>query len=159
MLLRTIWNKIKSITKREPTQEEARMMNTAFNEIVISCNELMNDPNQAYEAFHATTEDQKNQVVGALSQMTLVFTGIYSVATKFHPISWIGLGFCVPFIPGRPIMLSVRAFEDIHTLNEVITHEFSHSKLRTIDGKMGKGISSDKFEELIEDAWVWTFLV
>lgn len=85
---------------------------------------------------------------------------IYKCATKWHPISWFGYGLCCPFKPGKGILIAEKTFkEGVNSLIEIIIHEFSHSSLGTIDGLYAKGIDSDKFEDRIKDAWVWTFII
>lgn len=147
------------IFKREFTSHERKMLNEAFERIAKTFRNHIENPDYVYRYFHATTQEQKRRVIRDMNEMTYVSCGIYKCATKWHPISWIGYGFCCPFLPGRGILIAERTFkEGIETLTEIVAHEFSHSQLYTIDGLMGEGIDSDIFEYCINDAWKWSSL-
>lgn len=146
--------------KRDFTDKENLMLGEALNYIVKRLNYLLKYPEYAYLHFNAVTDAQKNKVIECLHKMTFVSCGIYKCATKWHPISWFGYGLCCPFKPGKGILISEKTFkEGVNSLIEIIIHEFSHSSLGTIDGLYAKGIDSDKFEDRIKDAWVWTFII
>lgn len=148
------------IFKREFTNSENQMLSEAFRRIVKIIQDHIDNPNYVYRYFHATTKTQKEIVINYLNKMLEVPFGIYKCATKWHPISWIGYGFCCPFLPGRGIMISENTFkEGIDLLTEIVAHEFSHSKLDTIDGLSGRGIDSEDFEQCIVDAWKWSMLM
>ena len=149
-----------NIFKRDFTPNENRMMCEAFDRIVKIFREHIANPDYVYRYFHAKTKEQKYRVIHDMNEMTYVSCGIYKCATKWHPISWIGYGFCCPFLPGRGILISEKTFKQgIRLLSEIVAHEFSHSQLYTIDGSMGQGIDSDEFEKCIIDAWKWSSLI
>lgn len=87
------------------------------------------------------------------------------VATKWHPMCWAHnllkffpnnkflenirmFGFCVPFYPGRPIMLSQYVFDagEAEVL-DILAHELTHSLMYTRD------LNADNAVDALDDAW------
>ena len=147
------------IFKRKMNDKELQVFNKACSHITKKANEICNKDNEyAFRHFNAITEAQKDRVLHDVDQFSYVACNNYSVFTKLHPFTWIGLGLTNPWHPAKNIALNYKALKDVKTAIEIITHEFSHAQLGTIDGLAGEGISSDNFDERIMDAWVWTFL-
>jgi hypothetical protein len=145
---------------RNMTAEESEKLNRATRLITDRVRELLNNPQEAYSYFHATDAVQYAEVIRCLRELEYIACGIYRVATKYHPISWIGYGLCVPYKTGKPILLSEKIFCDSdRDFAQIVLHEYTHSKLGTKDGKLGKGIDSEVFRDCITDAWKWTFLI
>ncbi len=146
--------------KRNFTEDEQRQMNEAFGRISSCYQQHIDRPEFAYNFFHASIQEQQLRVIRDLNRMTEAGCGIYRCATRLHPISWFGYGLCVPFLPGRDILISEKTFsKGMDMLMEIVAHEYSHSRLHTVDGPMGRGVDSDDFEECITDAWKWSSLV
>ena len=150
---------MRSTFRRNLSADEIAVLQQAFDEIITRCNYLIQFPTEAYDVFHTTTCYQQRQVIGALDWMTFICCGNYQIATKFHPFSWANLWFYAPLIRNKSILLPEKLFDHYQILKETVIRKFSYIQLCTVDGKMSKGEISYDFNELISDAWVWTFLL
>lgn len=66
---------------------------------------------------------------------------------------YIMYGFCVPFYPSRPIMISHYVFEQgEYELKSILAHELTHSLMFT------KDLNADNSSDAINDAWTLCFL-
>lgn len=92
------------------------------------------------------------------------------IAKAIHPMCWcyylskyfkslkflekfIMYGFCVPFLPGKPIMLAQYVFKDgEYELKNILAHELTHSLMNT------KDLNAISAEDAINDAWTLCFL-
>jgi hypothetical protein len=92
------------------------------------------------------------------------------VAKPWHPMCWsfylnkkfpkykpfkdyIMFGFCVPFLPNKPIMMAHYTFnEDYQSIKEILAHELTHSLMNT------KDLHAKSYKDAIKDAWTMCFL-
>lgn len=144
-----------TLFKRPMNQQEAELYSKACNAITIRIEQLKSNIDSIALAFKAETEEQKERLAECLEQLSYLSCLNPSVATRFHPISILGYGLCSPFISPRPILLTEAIFKSSFAdFIEILVHESSHSLLHTTDQSLEE---ADTFEELISNAWAWSF--
>lgn len=144
-----------TLFKRPMNQQEAELYSKACNVITIRIEHLKSDVDSIAPTFKAETEEQKERLAECLEQLSYMSCLNPSVATRFHPISFLGYGLCSPFIHPRPILLTEAIFKSSFSdFTEILIHESSHSLLGTTDQPLEE---ADTFEELISNAWAWSF--
>lgn len=91
------------------------------------------------------------------------------VASKFHPMCWcyylskffkskvldnyIMYGFCVPFYPGKPVLLAPYVFDQgLNEVKDILVHELTHSLMNS------KDLNANNYKDAINDAWTLCFL-
>ena len=144
-----------TLFKRPMNQQEAELYSRACNVITMKIEYLKRNVNEIAFAFKAETDAQKEELITRLEQLSYLGCLNPSVATRFHPISFLGYGLCSPFIHPRPIMLTEAIFKaNFSDFTEILVHEASHALLDTTDQPLEE---ADTFEELISNAWAWSF--
>ena len=144
-----------TLFKRPMNQQEAELYSKACNVITIKIEQLKRNIDEIAPSFKAETEEQKAELIEDLEQLSYLHCLNPSVATRFHPISFLGYGICSPFIHPRPITLTEAIFKaNFADFTEILIHESSHSLLGTTDQPLEE---ADTFEELISNAWAWSF--
>ena len=105
--------------------------------------------------YHTKHAEQIQKLVESLERLSYLNCLNPSVATRFHPISFLGYGLCSPFIRPRPIMLTEAIFKSSFSdFTEILVHESAHSLLDATDQPLDE---ADTFDELIINAWAWGF--
>lgn len=88
------------------------------------------------------------------------------VAQPWHPMCWayylskkfkwveqfIMYGFCVPFLPGKPILLAPYVFNNVKEVKDILAHELTHSLMNT------KDLNATNSKDALNDAWTICFL-
>lgn len=144
-----------TLFKRPMNQQEAEFYSKACNVITVKIEHLKRNVDEIASNFKAETEDQKEELIERLEQLSYLSCLNPSVATRFHPISFLGYGLCSPFIHPRPIMLTEAIFKaDFSDFTEILIHEASHALLGTTDQSLEE---AGTFEKLIDNAWAWSF--